>query len=92
MKQLAQMFGDGMFATGGIPKKPEEAGGTGTPVAANATTPPADPSNSDAQAARDAAAEEERLRWLRGRSSTIATSGTGDMSTPNLASKNLLGT
>jgi hypothetical protein len=52
---------------------------------------PQPPSVPAAQLERDRAMEEARRRSLFGRTSTNPTGGLGDTSTPNLASKSLLG-
>lgn len=83
----AKATGDAIVAavTPDIPQPPEVANPALLPL------PPADPANTDAQAERDAAAEEARKRSAYGRSSTNPTGGLGDLSTPNLAAKSLLG-
>lgn len=53
---------------------------------------PVPPSAPAAQVERDRATEDARRRSMYGRTSTNPTGGLGDTSTPNLASKSLLGT
>lgn len=67
------------------------AGAVAAPELPDITAAPLAPTGADPAVAEAERREREAQLRARGRQSTIATSGQGDLSTPNLAKRKLLG-